>query len=370
MTGFNVCPRVRIMKKWIIVTVVMLVVLVNEWLSYTFTAVRWPSVPSTQGDSVRVLFAADPQILSFQSDSEPAFPLNLVTIWDADRFVSRGFHLALWWTRPDIVVFLGDLLNDGSIFNDSDFNSSLHHFRHLMHIPNYVKHTIFVPGDNDIGGEGLDQVTEHKIRRFFSFFNQTTTQQYKFVDFIQMRVMDDYDIATSTLPRKDGRIRVLLSHMPLLLKTKTTIKKKIMEQHPSFIFSGHDHGSFHYKGSKTEAHANEFHLLHEEHHVWEFEGAGAQLHEVLVPTCSYRMGKQATGYGLAVIEGSGKVLYTVLWLPSRFNQLWIYLTALGLILTILLFGFINPIKNFLFQYLRAHHYALTFLKVTFKYHRV
>lgn len=71
----------------------MLVVMVNEWLSYIFTAVRWPSVPSAQGDSVRVLFAADPQILSFQSESEPAFPLNIVTIWDADRSVSLSAKL-------------------------------------------------------------------------------------------------------------------------------------------------------------------------------------------------------------------------------------------------------------------------------------
>lgn len=55
------------------------------------------------------------------------------------RFVSRGFQMALWKTKPDIVVFLGDLLNDGSIVNDSDFNTTLGHFKTLLSVPNYVK---------------------------------------------------------------------------------------------------------------------------------------------------------------------------------------------------------------------------------------
>lgn len=47
--------------------------------------------------------------------------------------------MALWKTKPDIVVFLGDLLNDGSIVDDSDFNSTLQHFKNLLSVPNYVK---------------------------------------------------------------------------------------------------------------------------------------------------------------------------------------------------------------------------------------
>lgn len=51
--------------------------------------------------------------------------------------------MALWKTKPDIVVFLGDLLNDGSIVNDTDFNSTLQHFKNLMSVPNSVKVMIF-----------------------------------------------------------------------------------------------------------------------------------------------------------------------------------------------------------------------------------
>lgn len=63
----------------------MCAVLLNEWISYAFTAINWPVISSISEDSVRVLIAADPQILSTQS--EPYFPLSLFAVWDANRYV-------------------------------------------------------------------------------------------------------------------------------------------------------------------------------------------------------------------------------------------------------------------------------------------
>ncbi|KAG7177118.1 Metallophosphoesterase 1-like 1, partial [Homarus americanus] len=273
----------------------------NEWISCAFTASNWPVITNDSEDSVRILIAADPQILSVTS--EPHFPFSIITTWDANRFISRGFHLALWRTKPEVVVFLGDLLNDGSIAGDDNFYSLVHSFKNLMDIPNYVKHVIYVPGDNDIGGEGIDRVTPHKVQRFFSFFNQSNTLQYKFVDFIQVRVMDDNNVITPVLPQEDDRVRILLSHIPLLPITRTKIKEKVLEQHPSFIFSGHEHDSFHFVGTKEKAHAQEFRVLKDKDRgkIWKFEILKDKLHEVTVPTCSYRMGKKQYGYGVAVI---------------------------------------------------------------------
>ncbi|KAG0712667.1 Metallophosphoesterase 1 [Chionoecetes opilio] len=295
MARLPVCSCLRVAKKKLLLILVTSVVVYNEWFTYTATTLSWPDLGGSSDDSVRVLFAADPQILSLLSDSEPEFPLNLITIWDANRFVRRGFQMALWKIKPDIVVFLGDLLNDGSIANDSDFNTTLQHFKNLMTVPNYVKHVFSLPGDNDIGGEGSDLVTPHKVRRFYSFLNQSMTLQYKFVDFIQ----------------------------------------EIIKHKPSFIFSGHDHDSFHFTSTKQDAHAHDFEVLTKEQHVWQYESLGTILHEIAVPTCSYRMGKMDTGYGAAVINKSGTISYTVLWLPSRFTHLLVYLAFIFLIIIIL-----------------------------------
>lgn len=50
--------------------------------------------------------------------------------------------MALWQTEPDVVVFLGDLLNDGSIVNDADFNLLIDDFKGLMQSPGSVKVSI------------------------------------------------------------------------------------------------------------------------------------------------------------------------------------------------------------------------------------
>lgn len=49
-----------------------------------------------------------------------------------------------------------------------------------------LQSTIYVPGDNDIGGEGMDEVTPNKVSRFFSAFKQTEVDSFKFIDFIQV----------------------------------------------------------------------------------------------------------------------------------------------------------------------------------------
>lgn len=78
-------------KKQLLLTLVMSVVVYNEWLTYAATTLSWPHLATPSEDSVRLLLVADPQILSLISDSEPIFPLSLITIWDADRYV-LGHH--------------------------------------------------------------------------------------------------------------------------------------------------------------------------------------------------------------------------------------------------------------------------------------
>ncbi|XP_037798411.1 metallophosphoesterase 1-like [Penaeus monodon] len=217
-----------------IIFILTSVVLFNEWLSYTICAMNWPVTEEVKEEHVKVLIAADPQILS--TDSEPGFPFNYIAVWDADRFVSRGFQLALWRTRPQVVIFLGDVLDDGSTSSDAGFRAKAEHFKNLLRIPDYVERTIYVPGDNDIGGEGMDQVTPSKVSRFFSAFKQTDVDSFKFLDFIQLHIMDTLGNETQPLPEDENRMRILLSHMPLLPITRKAIKKTIVEHHPSLIF--------------------------------------------------------------------------------------------------------------------------------------
>jgi hypothetical protein len=53
------------------------------------------------------------------------------------------------------------------------------------------------------------------------------------------------------------------------------------------------------------------------------------IHEINVPTCSYRMGVPEMAFGLARFDFSadGTMTYHNLWLPSRFAMLFLYLAA-------------------------------------------
>ena len=52
------------------------------------------------------------------------------------------------------------------------------------------------------------------------------------------------------------------------------------------------------------------------------------LKEIIVPTCSYRMGVKNMAFGLAHFHQDKKVEYYNLWLPKRFPLLLAYLVAL------------------------------------------
>ena len=57
------------------------------------------------------------------------------------------------------------------------------------------------------------------------------------------------------------------------------------------------------------------------------------MHEIVVPTCSYRMGVPEMALGLATFKfnsgGGGTMVYHNLWLPSRFGNLILYAAAVA-----------------------------------------
>ncbi|CAL4078971.1 unnamed protein product [Meganyctiphanes norvegica] len=347
----------RVTKGGICTFLVFFVILYNEWLAYALRASSWTVIPKSPEDKV-VLFAADPQILTEEINSN--FPYGFITTWDSDRFVQRGLQFAIWKTRPDVVVFLGDLLDQGSKSTDDEFFSLAKHFKNVMRIPDYVKEIIFVPGDNDIGGEGSDSVTKHKIQRFFNAFNQSTVTSLDFINFKQVNAMDDSELSKDLLiqdtDKDDGKIKVILSHMPLLPLTSRTIKEKIIKRNPDMIFSAHEHSSFHFVGLKKDGRANQFGQLKEEDKVWMFNTQEEKLNEIVVPTCSYRMGKSAYGFGSAVIEKTGRIHYTVLWLPSRFYQLGVYCFISFVVFLLMLPSMFVIIVKFIYAHVRKYHH--------------
>lgn len=138
------------------------------------------------------------------------------------------------------------------------------------------------------------------------------------------------------------RLRIGVSHAPILIAGGPLLRAIISDIDPHVIFSAHWHESriFYYPSTKVlnfyENEVREFNL-----HALKHERT---FLEIMVPTASYRMGKTNIGMGYAVL---GKCLtfpsicnwifsfflfiadnydlkYTVLWSPSRFVFLLLY----------------------------------------------
>ena len=82
----------------------------NEFLAYYSAYSRWPSI-KLPSESLRILFVADPQIQGVLFESP--FPLGPITRWDSDRYLSKTFSWAVSAYSPQVVVFLGDLIDEG-----------------------------------------------------------------------------------------------------------------------------------------------------------------------------------------------------------------------------------------------------------------
>jgi hypothetical protein len=87
-------------------------------------------------------------------------------------------------------------------------------------------------------------------------------------------------------------------------------------------------------------------------------GMATSVYELSVPTCSYRMGVPNMGYGMLTINSNGKAYFSILWLPSRFNCLYLYL----LFLLGVSFYFVLKMlfRKILYRFMRIFYKAFAF----------
>lgn len=51
------------------------------------------------------------------------------------RYLSKNYRLAKEHVSPDVVVFLGDLFDEGSIANDPEYRRYFQRFRNIFDLP-------------------------------------------------------------------------------------------------------------------------------------------------------------------------------------------------------------------------------------------
>lgn len=166
---------------------------------------------------------ADPQIIGETSDT--SF-YNGIAIHDSDKYLKKTFIHALNYVEPDVICFMGDLMDEGSIADDDQFERYLDRFQHVYETYNTVQ-KIYIPGDNDIGGEGNDHVSAFKANRFRAAYNETdTTAVQNYFRFININLLTrKYLEAIKENSSTSDMLNIVLSHISILTYPGLTMKE-------------------------------------------------------------------------------------------------------------------------------------------------
>ena len=102
------------------------------------------------------------------------------------RYLRCTFRAAADAFDPHVVVFLGDLFDEGSAATDKEFESYVQRLTKVFRAQKTGVHHVYVSGDNDVGGEGVDKRTAEKTERFRRVFHDDQPQVYKSLDFLPL----------------------------------------------------------------------------------------------------------------------------------------------------------------------------------------
>lgn len=107
-------------------------IIYNEWFVYSSYANKWPSLfCGNEKYCKNVLLVADPQILGEEKE-------NVFARWDSDRYLFNTYGRALQHVNPENVIFMGDLMDEGSLADQKTFERYLLRFSKIFFLKNTV----------------------------------------------------------------------------------------------------------------------------------------------------------------------------------------------------------------------------------------
>ncbi|KZV62594.1 Metallo-dependent phosphatase [Peniophora sp. CONT] len=341
----------------------VLIVLWLELGSYYWSTLdcRWPDEKLDGTVPTHVLLVADPQVLDENSYPDRGPALMALSQFIVDLQLRKAWHTALA-TRPDAVVFLGDMLDNGRAERgNKEYRQYVEKFNRMFadtrgkKLPRY-----YIPGNHDVwlgGDDPLSKLARTRYQTYFGPLNSHASLGGHTLLFIdapylveedaaQRRAGVDGDIshwlpealqelhATMKMASRSGEQPdpvVLFSHIPLWRTTGTdcgpdrergtlkegrgfgyentlspTISRMLLDTFkPVAIFSGDDHDYCEITHSATAS----------------GDSTGKSVTEISVKSLSMAMGIQRPGFSLLSLS-SGGAAHTMCLLPS---QLGLYL---------------------------------------------
>jgi hypothetical protein len=115
---FRRCVRKPFFCIWFLI--VLIYIFYVEFYTYFNNTSSWLEPKCVnQKDCTKVLLVADPQIIGQRR--EIIHSITPFSIIDSDLYLKKTYYWAFRFTQPDIVIFLGDLMDEGSIAPDEEF---------------------------------------------------------------------------------------------------------------------------------------------------------------------------------------------------------------------------------------------------------
>ncbi|KAA3678475.1 uncharacterized protein DEA37_0005327 [Paragonimus westermani] len=180
-------------------------------------------------DEVRLLLVADPHVQLYHTYW---YYGEYFALMDSDRYLRRYFRRMRRLTEPDAILILGDLVDgDNNVSNDI-FLHAVERVKQMF-VVSHPTPCFVIPGDNDIGGEGDDPVTDQRTDRFKRAFGVLSNSQH--IRFVHLHGNTPWDELTKPANVHDTHITILLSHIPAVSSQAVT------DLEPDILASGHDH---------------------------------------------------------------------------------------------------------------------------------
>ncbi|CAH8512375.1 unnamed protein product [Dicrocoelium dendriticum] len=309
------------------------VILTGELLPVLLTWVRFSPLSPRSPDEVRLLLASDPHVQL----SNSIFALtHRLALFDSDSFLRIFFLLFLKYSDPNGIVLLGDLTDGGSSVSEWSFSDAVRRIKHIFisshHIPCLV-----VPGDNDIGGEGNDFISDERVLRFQKAFVGFT--EVNDFGFLKLYGHSPWSHSTDVRPEsKNTTLIAYVSHTSMVAPFINGVPEVLSHLRPSLLLSGHDHLAYALRWKRSPNSTVQFKWLVPPDGLQLFstpfetylgsglsDGGFGSVIQLGVPSCSYRSGEpHLAAYGLLQVYRNRSMRYTLAPLPHRFHILLLY----------------------------------------------
>jgi hypothetical protein len=110
----------QLFRKFILLTVIVCCIALCVLLTFFCSKRDWSPLNCTNhNECIKILLVSDPQIIG--EKNEKVHFLTPITVWHCDNYLKKSYRKVYNFVKPDVVIFLGDLMDEGSTATDAEF---------------------------------------------------------------------------------------------------------------------------------------------------------------------------------------------------------------------------------------------------------